>query len=568
MKLKHTLLASASALVLFGAASSGALAGEQVEQNDSYGHFYWHIPETMDQVVSGEAHDYGSRRLNTLNGHYSNNLTGISHDQQNNGNNNAMAIETNVVANGSNPYHNGDVEQNLHLYGESSEGIYSDSSTYVPSADAFRRNVIANAYQHIRGIIDVQQNNGDGNVMGIGDVVSANLGDLFGQNGAHTDDSSQKVLLKGVVNGNNTESLAYGYSSPITNERVNTINDKAFADFLGMASIQQNNGNGNVIQAGNAVIADLGTGSFTSSSERSRAQSVIAYGTVENNNAYASADAGPPPPNERTNFIGDALIAPKGIVNAQQNNGDNNVMNVANAVRASYATADDIDDTQRGAVWAKGKVLNNNQAFNDDLYTNTDNNQDRRNTLTTNAFKDALGLMTVQQNNGNNNAMNSATGIVATLYNTGDANGNDAAVFAKASAEVTGNVAVQTENVDRVNVINGNVFNNAKGVATVQQNNGDNNVINASKSIVAAVGSDGSFVGFNGDIASDTVISATVTGNYADIAPTSGAPGYQNTLTNSFQGFAGVKSVQQNNGSNNAMQSAISVVANINTGPF
>ena len=99
MNFKRTLLASASGAVLLFAASSGAMA-DQIVQNG------WTIdmvdPDpthtTMDQrVIGGSTFDSGSLRTNTIDGDYSSESVGISHDQQNNGNNNAMGIAANVL---------------------------------------------------------------------------------------------------------------------------------------------------------------------------------------------------------------------------------------------------------------------------------------------------------------------------------------------------------------------------------------------------------------------------------------------------------------------------------------
>jgi hypothetical protein len=57
-------------------------------------------------------------------------------------------------------------------------------------------------------------------------------------------------------------------------------------------------------------------------------------------------------------------------------------------------------------------------------------------------------------------------------------------------------------------------------------------------------------------------LGASVSGNTTVVNATSVNPGYRNTISASFLQAAGVFTVQQNNGSNNAIQSAISVVAN------
>ena len=561
MNFKNALLASASALVLLGAASSGALAQTQIQQNQTAPTYDPPTVFTLNQTVGVNlAIDPASLRTNTIDGGYSDGLTGISHDQQNNGTSNALGIASNVVISTANPGPSaGDVSQQLWLSGSTTGGSYSNN-TGGNLLSTFRENTIEDSFKDVSGIVGVQQNNGDGNVMGIGDVVSANLGPIpFGQNGENHDDSRQRVRLDATVSGVTTQEQNIVSGSDIISERTNTISDGAFSDFVGMASVQQNNGNANVIQAGNSVVADLGTDTDLGASEQAR-QSLQAFATVVNNSGFASSQAGPPEPYDRENTINDAFVGAAGIVNVQQNNGDNNAMNVGNAVRAHFLTADDIDDATNVAVSATGVVSGNNS-----LLSPTDNEQNRQNTVDGGSFSDGTGLFAVQQNNGNNNAMNAVTGLVATLFTSEQLNGDDATVHAASTATVTNNVAIETANVDRVNIINEGAFNDAAGIATVQQNNGDNNVINASKAIAVGLSDDPDFVGFNGSIVSGTTIGAVVSGNTSVIAPTNVPPGYQNTLTDSFNGFAGIKTVQQNNGSNNAIQSSISVVANVIT---
>ena len=76
------------------------------------------------------------------------------------------------------------------------------------------------------------------------------------------------------------------------------------------------------------------------------------------------------------------------------------------------------------------------------------------------------------------------------------------------------------------------------------------------------IASDKGPAGF-GPAASFAALSATVTGNTAIVNATIGVdPGYLNRVTNSFNGARGVITVQQNNGVNNVIQSAVTVISN------
>lgn len=632
MNFKNTLLASASALVLLGAASGGALAQDQIQQNVGS---IPTMPPTptfnINQLVTGgSASDSGSLRENTIDGHYSDNFSGISHDQQNNGNNNALGVATNAVLNAANSSNAdngpGDVTQDLGVLGITQSASYTDSP--AANTEAVRNNVIDASYDSVRGIVDVQQNNGDGNVMAVGDVVSANLGPIpFGQNGEQHDDATQQVLVDGRV----LDIHAVDTNSTVGGERSNSITD-AFQGFLGMASVQQNNGNGNVIQAGNAVVADVNATNdattngrvsslnvkadalvtlsdahhtsvgqtdrsnvvnetsfngaqgivnvqqnngdnnvmnvanavvaeiFASGVETTNSENATLYvrseADVTSNSATSTSPANTPPPNVRDNLIFDAFVGVDGLVNAQQNNGDNNAVNASNGVVANGLTPDDLDNATTVSATTYGNVSGNVAA---------DVGQDRENTIDQDAFSGSNGIIAVQQNNGDNNAMNSAVAVAANVFTTPPSvDGNDATAGASASAFVSGNSASTNLNVDRVNTIEDGAFDGSNGIATVQQNNGDNNVINAAKSVAVALGGN-DLVGFNGAVMADTAITAVVSGNTGTIAQTSVTPGFENTLTGSFNDFNGIKTVQQNNGSNNAIQSSIAVVANVIT---
>src|SRR3546814_11116337 len=96
--------------------------------------------------------------------------------------------------------------------------------------------------------------------MGIGDVVSANIGpNLFCQNGENHDDSRQRVQLDAIVNDITSQEINIVSGTNIISERTNTVNGGALSNFVGMASVPQNHGHGNVIPDRNSIDADLGT---------------------------------------------------------------------------------------------------------------------------------------------------------------------------------------------------------------------------------------------------------------------------------------------------------------------
>jgi hypothetical protein len=240
----------------------------------------------------------------------------------------------------------------------------------------------------------------------------------------------------------------------------------------------------------------------------------------------------------------------EGIASVQQNEGDNNVIGSANAVVANMYSGDNTDIVAGSGAATLGAVAGSG-SFEGPWGANRDNHL-------TDSFKGVDGVFTVQQNNGNNNVISAATSVVANI-GTGDVTAQHVLNGAYGGAAVEGNYAETSGYTDRVNLIDNEAFSGAIGIMTVTQNNGDNNVMGASTNVVADLGDTGGF----GPAASLAALSATVSGNTTIIAPTQGLPGLSNTLSSAFNNAKGIMTVQQNNGSNNAIQSAIAVSANL-----
>ncbi len=495
-------------------------------------------------------------RHNTIEDSYGD-AAGIMNVQQNNGDNNALAIGNAVSANINSDDGTGDSAQQLLIdHGVANSSVNDDADPNgVPAVDAERVNTVTGSFTGASGIANVQQNNGGVNTMAIGNAVSANIG-----GGDIHDESTQKVLVRGNLNNNDTrDDNAIGAGNVVVGERVNNV-DGSFGDYQGIANVQQNNGSTNAMGIGNAVVVDVDTGNRPGS-EHSRFTSVRAVGIVTNNSVDSTSAPGPSAaPFDRQNDVTGSFTGYQGMANGQQNNGDSNSLSIANGVRASI-NSDDVDNTSGDNVISAGAfgTVSNNPGR---IGVNVDNDQNRGNTIT-DSFGGSAGVTNWQQNNGDNNAINSANAIVANI-NDGDRSqtGADIHTGAQSRAIVTDNRAFITDDVDRVNTITGS-FNDASGIATVQQNNGDQNVLNSANAVVVSIDSN-SANGFNGDIMSDTALSATVSGNVTIVAFTDVPPGFSNTIIDSFNGFSGIKTTQQNNGNHNAIQSSVSVVANLN----
>jgi len=481
--------------------------------------------------------DYGSTRTNLIDPAFLG-AQGIVSVQQNNGNVNSMGIANSVALNTG----AGFVRQSAETYGTAGRQRVADYSKK-------RHNAITDdSFDAADGIMNVQQNNGDGNVMGIANTVAANKG-------AHVA-AQNDVVQRAATHGRVIRARAFDYDARYPRGQRDNVIDGTFDNAEGIMNVQQNNGSNNVMGIANAVQVNEGTSKVHPRFDRVDVVgdqfALSVGGSVD---GAASQMGSPLNPNysgpaHRENDLRAAFDSVGGIANVQQNNGDNNVMGSANAVVANMYSGDNTDYVRRSRAITDGSV-EGSEASEWRIGANRDNHL-------TNSFKGADGLMVVQQNNGNNNVIGAANAVVANV-GTDDYMANSARNGAFGYAYVDDNYAATRRYTDRVNVIDRSAFDGAIGIMTVTQNNGDNNVMGASTAVVADLGDTSGF----GPAASTAALSATVSGNTTVVASTVGLPGLSNTLNGSFNSAKGIMTVQQNNGSNNAIQSAISVSANL-----
>ena len=424
-----------------------------------------------------------------------------------------------------------------------------------------RSNTILESFNGYDGIANVQQNNGDVNVMGIGNAVMANIG--LNVEPEQNNDVDQGVKVKGKVGWAASFDVDLP-GDPVDGARTNDITN-SFGEASGIANVQQNNGSQNVMGIGNAVQANIDSFVDDLDGDDDVDQAARTVGRSVGNTAQShgfglDSDDG----SHRRNDITDSFEGFSGIANVQQNNGDNNVIGSSNAVVASIRTDDVVDDVD-GAYASTDAEVYDNFALDLNPFERGADGTNRRNEIN-GSFNDAQGILNVQQNNGNNNVMGIANTVTANVENSGADSADDVNAHADANAYVVHNFAEADAFVDRDNVLN-NSFNDAAGLVNVQQNNGDNNAMNSSIAVAASLNNDLAD-GFGDDSVSAATLSATVAGNVSIIDATAEVGGFNNSITDSGNGFNGIAVIQQNNGNNNAIQSSISVSANVDVGNF
>jgi hypothetical protein len=489
---------------------------------------------TVD-ILDIETDDAASTRRNTINPSY-NSSTGVMTVQQNNGNANVVTSAnavTGVVGS------TGDVTQNA------STDAFLTTLT-LDDSGSNRDNGIANSFDSSSGRMSVQQNNGDGNSMGTASAVVAADG-----SGTGNVDVEQTVTAAGDVD--NFDIDASGGT------RDNDVTD-SFDSASGTYSVQQNNGNGNSVQSSFGVAAVRADGGETSSgpAEDVVTQKVTASGVVgdEALQTETVSDEG----STRANRVTDSASGFSGEMTLQQNNGDANALSAATAVTVNTGDGD-LDDVLQD-VSTDGVV--------EDLETISDARQgadgDRDNSIS-NSFGNASGFQTVQQNNGSANAILASTGVSVDEATGSDGNLENVTQQLSSTegrvenVETVEETAAANDDADRSNAISSS-FTGSAGITTVQENNGDANVIGSSIAVAATIAGD------DIDTVDDTDVSTTgaVTGNAA-FAPPGGTvlndqANRDNDITGSFNGASGILNVQQNNGSLNVLGAAVGVTAN------
>jgi len=519
----------------------------------------------------------GGVRSNDITDSFRNGSSGVFTVQQNNGDHNAMGSATAVYgATGG----QGDVEQGVSVQGSASsnEGLDGPMTSVNTVAPNVRTNTIDPSFDSASGIVTVQQNNGNANAIGAGTGVAGNIG---GQNlpGPGSDDNVfQSVEAEGevVMDGEGPAVVDVVTDIFSAHSRDNSIEGGSFDGYQGIATVQQNNGDQNAISAATAVNYNKDLAQ-TQVQNDVPGQFVAVGGNIRNARAVDDDTTnlfGLTVQGGRSNQVDSSFNnGAAGISSVQQNNGNLNLIGVGTGVHVNLGnTASSLngDDTVGLQVVVAGGSAEDGDAIHlgGPVTTDTIEPVHRDNRLT-NAFDGYQGIANVQQNNGDANVMSAAVGVVASIDSSDKFDDIDEESMALSdSNSVVGNESTEIpgeffSGANRRNVINPS-FNGAKGIATVQQNNGNNNVIASATAVVANVGP----VGDGGDLAAGGVRNAAIGGGATVDNLAIGHPfaDRKNSISESFQGAQGIMTVQQNNGDNNAIGATTAVAADVDTG--
>ena len=271
-----------------------------------------------------------------------------------------------------------------------------------------------------------------------------------------------------------------------TLDRTNTITDDSFEDSEGAVTVQQNNGDANVMGAALGILASDGSDDIDAVVD----QTVTATGTVDDAGDRRSDGINDVSSNRDNTIDDDSFDDYRGIFNVQQNNGSVNVLGSAIGVVASInpdeANANGVvnstvvDGTVTDSVVTVGVAsaapgpVGGSPGFSDRVNVIDD------------AFNGVEGVGTVIQNNGDVNVIGSAIAVAA---HDGGATGFGNAVSSAALGGLVSNnsvtvVSAGANGTQFDNTIT-NSFQGLNGVTTVIQNNGSANVIGSAVTVTA-----------------------------------------------------------------------------------
>lgn len=427
--------------------------------------------------------DFNNERTNTIDGSF-NTTGGLITVQQNNGDQNAIGAAHAVAVAGENDTNNGafddDLDQQVSVYGDVVKTLTFDDDERVggggePVTDIIgqRQNDINSSFRSAKGVVSVQQNNGNGNVIGTGVAVRADL------EGPDTDSDLEQIETEIFAGG----SVIMAASDDSSNSQLprNGLYDNrngitgSFTNAEGVATVQQNNGDANVMSQAVGVSANLFSDDDIDEADSASAKTEGFVHVVGAGDGFLDPTLDG---SNRLNSIDGSFNGAKGVLDVQQNNGDHNVISDATSVIAS------VDTDQQAA----GEVDNEATADGAVIFVASfaDAVVDRGNEIK-NSFNGAKGVGTVQQNNGNNNVVNSSTSVVASI-DSGDFGPTVSNTALAGTVSYALSIVEPTLGVDpgAGNLISGS-FNNAAGVMTVQQNNGNNNVVQSVIAVSANV---------------------------------------------------------------------------------
>jgi hypothetical protein len=411
---------------------------------------------------------------------------------------------------------------------------------------------IDQSFDDVQGVLNVNQNAGDNSLLQNATAISA-LIDCGNCDAtlpvSPTTSATADVDNKGNVIGN------HAYSSWTTSSA--SITDSFNGGTQGVIQVNQNAGANSNLQ--NATAVAYLDGRLGDDAGNNDAVSVNA--TATGNLGFVLGNSSSRWNSDNSASIDGSFTGIKGIVNVNQNAGDNSLLQNATALAALIDCncrpgTDPDEDVDSAAVVASASnigTVSGNGAYTGSAYSWSWNSA---HATISNSFNGASGVIQVNQNVGANSLLQNAA-AVGYVRGRFDPDTDASTASTVATAVNVGTVGGNTSrrwNASNSATIRGS-FNRATGVTNVNQNAGDNSMLQNSTALATI-----QYCGprcISADLTSVAVASnvGIVAGNHASSVGSSASA----TISGSFQGHTGLLNVNQNAGANSQLQNSIAV---------
>jgi hypothetical protein len=394
----------------------------------------------------------------------------------------------------------------------------------------------------VRGVVNVNQNTGDNSLLQNATAIAALIDCLCEQgNGAAGQQTAFGNARNTGTGGGGAALVAANTARALAGSDSRAfIRNGAFDNAQGAIQVNQNAAANSLLQNATSI-AYVDTRLFEDRS-LARAENLGQVGpntSIRDGSLLNSADI-------TSSFNGSV----QGSVNVNQNAGNNSLLQNATAIAA-------LIDCFCGPDSANPNIAD--AAAVNTATVGTSNNAQSTNNADSSAvinasFTGAAGIVQVNQNAGANSALQNATALA---YLESRISGDQTLAVATNSVAVVGNLSIRAGGSDTLSTIAAS-FVGAEGAINVNQNSGDNSLLQNATAIAALVNCDCD-ESSNQTLVNSSTARATNTGTVQGNRAETTASNADAQIIGSFGGFAGVAQVNQNAAANSLLQNATAI---------
>jgi hypothetical protein len=414
---------------------------------------------------------------------------------------------------------------------------------------------IDDSFDRITGVVNVNQNAGDNSLLQNATSIAALIDCTKCEDRGHYRPHGSTWGVAGAGNDGNVGGK-YGNWAESYGSNSSALMDESFDGTTGVAQVNQNVGANSLLQNATAIAyidGRLGA--------RGRAVAVafndgVVTGSGNTSIRTYSSDSATMT-NSFTGFTG--------VANVNQNAGDNSLLQNATAIAAliDCLCEDDGEKPQHGYGHGGSgarSLLALSLAGNEGsvTYNYAWSYGSHSGVSMSDSFDGARGIMQVNQNAGANSLLQNATAVAFVRARLDRHHSRGAALAGAWNDGVvtgSGNTSIRIHSTNAASMRSS--FDRASGAVNVNQNAGDNSLLQNATSLAA--------IRYCGPrCAGADLLTVAVAGNTGYVAgnqASSTASGSSATIANSFRGFTGVANVNQNVGANSMLQNSTSIGA-------